>query len=338
MPGLPRRLLARLGVWALFASAATASAQDQATLADPEWRSDQSVYMIAIEALVVEVNEDRSRALGLQYDYTRNDVSDVVEGADLIFGPRFDRVSVPQEFLGVAGFIPHDPTAQLGGAVGFNNQRLPGLGLTLAGLDVSGGVVSARLRTLLDEGEARLSTRPVVLTLDGTATKLNAGNKVPFQQLKANKADQLEVTERQVGVILEVTPTIVDLIAGSVELNLTNVEVSAVKNFVRTSGIDLPAFSESKTATKVTVRSGETVKLSSMKLRRKREVRQGIPYLMKIPLFGFLFGSTETFEERVDVLVFVTPHIVPPGQNLLVPYDFGRARELVERGALERDR
>ena len=54
---------------------------------------------------------------------------------------------------------------------------------------------------------------------------------------------------------------------------------------------------------------------------------------MHIPLLGpLLFSSHERFISSVDILFFITPHIVEPGKNVLLPYDFLHGQDLIREG------
>lgn len=285
-----------------------------------EWRGNADVYMVAIEGLVVEVNEDKTRDLGLHYGFNNNDgIGKVMQGADVLLGRPLTQVQVPtftgnQQGITSTGFQP----------------RLPGLGVTLAGMNVGGGVLSARLRALLDQGEARITTRPIVLARNGTSSSIHVGSTVPYQDVVVATGLPI-VSEHEVGVNLELTPTI-DLPKQTVKLDIKQVEVSSVSNFVTTQNVDRPVINKSDTRSNVTIPSGETYQLSSLKGRRTREIREGIPFLMDIPLLGHLFSSREEVHEGVDILFFVTPHIIPPGKNALLPYDFLHGNELAQQG------
>ncbi len=290
------------------------------------WQNDKDVHMIAIEALVVEVNEDKTRELGIRYSFVRNDVSKVVEGADLIFGPRFTPVLVPTLSPVVTAGLPLSGDATLG-----FTPRLPGLGFTLSGMDINGGVFSARLRALLDRGEARISNRPIVLTLNGKNATFNIGSEVPYQDTTVSgNRENLDVKFEKVGVNVDVSPSILSLQSQVVQLDVKKIEVSSVSNFIRERNVERPVFNKAETRTKISLRSGDTYLMSSLKGRRKIVFREGIPFLMHIPFFGHFFSSREEQIQSVDILFFVTPHIVPPGRNILLPWDFLNQESLVE--------
>ncbi len=51
--------------------------------------------------------------------------------------------------------------------------------------------------------------------------------------------------------------------------------------------------------------------LSEESLRKQRDIsRTGIPFLSKIPVLGYLFGSTTDRMSRTELILMVTPHVV----------------------------
>jgi type II secretory pathway component GspD/PulD (secretin) len=288
-----------------------------------EWQGDPGSFMVAIEILVVEVKENRTRELGLDYGLVRGAGSgSVIEGGSLLLGPPVPSTSVPT-FSGDG----------LGRAtIGFES-RLPGLGVNLVGMDVDGHVFSAKLRALLEQGDARITSRPIVLALHGTPASISVGSEIPYQDVRINGAvEEPVVAFENVGVKMEIVPVVVDLARGALELDVRQIEVSSVSNFITVRQVDRPVFETAGTRTRITMHSGETIQMSSLKGRRSSLSREGIPVLMHIPLIKHLFSSRKEVFESVDILFFLTPHLVPPGRNLLVPYDFAHGKDLVQNG------
>jgi type IV pilus assembly protein PilQ len=288
-----------------------------------EWQGDSTAYMVAMEILVVEINENRTRELGLNYGLARRgDSGSALEGANLLVGPVRPAASVPT-FTGDA----------LGRVTIGSEPRVPGLGVNLVGMDIASHVLSVRLRALLEQGEARITSRPVVLALHGTPASISVGSEIPYQDVRVNaNHEEPVVAFENVGVKMEIVPAVRDLARGVLELDVKQIEVSSVSNFLTVRRVDRPIFETAETRTRITMHSGETIQMSSLKGRRARMVRQGIPVLMHIPVLGHLFSSREEVYESVDILFFLTPHLVPPGRNLLLPFDFSRGRDLVGHG------
>lgn len=280
-------------------------------------RFDPDMHLVAIEALVVEVQEDRARDIGLTYGFSETTIGEdglrqggdgnfVGGQVDLGAGPK--PVSVPIFFTAPEGRTAVDTT-----------DALPGLGISLVGMDIDTWLFSAQLRALLDAGEAVVRTRPIAVALNRTKVRIEATNEVPVQTLKSN---QLHVEFEKVGVKMDVTPTIRRLAPGVVNLNIANIEVSSVASFATTQDIDRPVFNKSNTNTRITLNEGETFVIGGLKTRYQLEKHDQVPILSWIPVLGELFKSHSYVDRNMDVLFFVTPYILRPGQNFLVPFDF----------------
>jgi type II secretory pathway component GspD/PulD (secretin) len=109
---------------------------------------------------------------------------------------------------------------------------------------------------------------------------------------------------------------------GVVTLEIDRLEVSSVSSFITQENIDRPVFNSSETSTKVTLNEGETLIVGGLKTRRVTKFEERVPILGSIPVLGWFFKSVEDVERDVDVLFFITPHILAPGENFLIPADF----------------
>jgi type II secretory pathway component GspD/PulD (secretin) len=289
-------------------------------------RDNPDLHMVAVEALVVEVDEERTSDLGLQYGFNPRmtagdgtvvlDDAGIVDGGNVRLGRPLSPVRVPVLVKSLQGET----------GVGFDSTRLPGLGANLAGMNVGGHVVAARLRALLDEGEAVIRTRPIAVALNGSMVRIETVNNVPY--LDRRDSGKLEINEKRVGIQMTVTPTIEDLRTRLVRLEIHNLRVSSISSFITTENIDRPVVNTSEARSSVTLREGETFVVGGLKTRRRMEMEDRVPVLHRIPLVGFLFKSREEVDRSLDVLFFITPYILKPGQNFLLPFDFRNQKAL----------
>ncbi|MBN2684087.1 MAG: hypothetical protein JXR40_02295 [Pontiellaceae bacterium] len=296
-------------------TATTNAVEDSALPERLRYQDKIDWHMVAIEALVIEVDEERARQLGFNYglstlDSNGGDASSVLDGANVGIGP--------------SAFTPASVatlTEQLDGrtSVGFAN-RMPGLGISLAGMNVDTGVISAELRALVDHGEAIIRTRPVGVALNKTKVKIETVDELPYVDI--NSGGNLNIQKKTVGVKLEVTPYIEPDYPGAVTLDISNIEVSSGSRFMTLQDIDRPVITLSKTKTKVTLREGETFVIGGLKTRRKTVEEKKVPILGHIPVIKWLFTSRHEVVRNVDILFFITPNILEPGENFLLPYDF----------------
>lgn len=288
-------------------------------------QDNPNLHMIAIEALVIEINEERTRDLGLTYGFTEqtrladgtiiNEGPRAFEGGNITLGRRLTPVRVPVLIKGQQGLTD----------IGFQD-RLPGIGVSLVGMNISGAVFSAQLRALLERGDALIRTRPIATALNNTMVRIEAIDEVPYLDRKSNR--NLEVTFDRVGVKVQVKPRIENLRRRIINLDIGQMEVSSVSQFITTEGVERPVFNTSNTNTNVTLNEGETFVVGSLKTRRRTRQFDQVPILGRIPVLGHLFRSRQDLDRNVDVLFFITPYILRPGENFLVPFDFRNQQAL----------
>ena len=134
---------------------------------------------------------------------------------------------------------------------------------------------------------------------------------------------------REVGVVLEVTPTIEKY--NSINLDLKP-KVTEFDGFVEyggpsgtigtgfstatvltPSGILMPIFSVRKVVTQVTIFDGATVIIGGLTREEVKTVNDKIPVLGNLPLIGRFFQSSAESYQKRNLLIFVTASIVSRG-------------------------
>jgi general secretion pathway protein D len=132
-----------------------------------------------------------------------------------------------------------------------------------------------------------------------------------------------EFEEQELGVILEVTPT-VDVNGYVIDLELRPQVVEFIRyddSFGFTTiqdGVEvenkwlMPILSERSVETKVIVWDGETVVLGGMIKEEISTFDDRVPVLGDIPGIGRLFRSSGQSTQKTNLLIFVTARIVDP--------------------------
>ena len=69
-------------------------------------------------------------------------------------------------------------------------------------------------------------------------------------------------------------------------------------------------------ASRVAIRSGESVVLGGLIRDNETEGKSGVPLLMDIPLLGSLFSTTTQASTRTELLIFITPRVMESDQDL----------------------
>lgn len=184
---------------------------------------------------------------------------------------------------------------------------LPGAAITYLGGDVRAVIDALSSRTHVEVVSA-----PKLLALDNHAASLQVGDQVPIVNQTSRgttspDAPIVSVTEyRDTGVILKIKPRIND--ADSVTLDFSQ-EVSGVtKNTV--SDIDSPTIQQRRFQSQIVLREGQTAALGGLMSTKRSRGGSGIPGLSALPGIGGLFGAREDGNDRTEIIVLLTAHIV----------------------------
>jgi type IV pilus assembly protein PilQ len=157
-----------------------------------------------------------------------------------------------------------------------------------------------------------IQAAPSITVMDHREARIQVGERTPLRAIDAgsegsNGAVRATVRTENTGVILQVTPHIV----GNSQVML---ELLAERSNVAAAPSDLGfTFQTQEAETQVLVDDGETAVIGGLTIIEKQKVRAGIPFLMDLPLLGALFRNTLERENKRDLLIMVTPHIVREG-------------------------
>jgi general secretion pathway protein D len=135
-----------------------------------------------------------------------------------------------------------------------------------------------------------------------------------------------DFTVQEVGVTLEVTPTVAadDSIAlnlkpkvtefeGFVEYGGTSVALTGGVTVTVPSGFFQPIFSTREVTTDVTVFDGATVVIGGLTREEVKTIDDKVPVLGSLPLIGAAFRSSGKSVSKRSLMVFVTANLVSPG-------------------------
>lgn len=296
-------------------------------------RLDIPRAQILVEAIIVEVQNNNGKALGMDWLFANEDggygSTNVTKSGTLnnVSQAAF-QTDARQRLVGLA--------AALGGASGgtFGIGRLKTQGTSLSALitalqtQTAANILSTPTLLTMDNHEATITVGQEVPVVTGSYTSTGSGNSSssspgnPFQT----------VSRENVGITLKVTPHISE--GGNVELEL-NQEVSSLvgstSNFDSSSVIT----NERKIETTVVSQDGEVVVLGGLIQDEVQETQRKVPFLGDIPLLGYLFRSTSTSVVKTNLLVFIKPTIIQ-GQERLKDvskekYNFIRKQQLAKR-------
>jgi type II secretory pathway component GspD/PulD (secretin) len=113
------------------------------------------------------------------------------------------------------------------------------------------------------------------------------------------------VSYEDTGIILDVTPHITNN-------NQILLDVHAERSGIQTDIPDVGfTFLKQVGQTRLLLDDGETMVIGGLTLSQVDRSETGIPLLMDLPVLGALFRTTKNQERKTDLIILVTPHIVP---------------------------
>ena len=135
-----------------------------------------------------------------------------------------------------------------------------------------------------------------------------------------------DFTSRNVGVEMEVTPTVEDNdnislllepkvteFEGFVEYGGPSVAISGNSTATVPPGFYQPIFSTREVRTEVTIYDGATVVIGGLVREEVKFVEDKVPFLGDIPLVGRLFRNEGESSLKRNLMIFVTANLVSPG-------------------------
>ena len=197
--------------------------------------------------------------------------------------------------------------------------------------------VLALVEAEASRGNARLLARPNLMTANRQEGTFLAGGEIPVPIAQPGQGGQTFVTisYREFGIRLRFTPEILNdsLITLAVRPEVSSLDYT---NAVLIAGFRVPALRTRRVETTVDVRPNQSLIISGLMSEERERVKNGIPFLMDIPILGSLFSSTRWQSLETELLVVVTPTIVdpnrPPTRNILrlAPDTLLPTREVLE--------
>jgi len=260
---------------------------------------------VYVEALIAEMNADRTDELGFQWA----GVTGVGQAS----------VGGFTNFLGAAPSLAAAVVNPAAAAAASNGLTVAVLGKSITlpnGTTVQS--LGALARAVTSNQLGNILSTPNLLTLDNYQAKIVVGQNVPFitgsftttatvATPTAGAVNPFQTIERKdVGITLRIKPQVSE--GSTVRLEIYQ-EVSDIAPSVLTGASDLITNKRS-IETKVVVDDGATIVLGGLIQNTLNETQQGIPYLSEIPFLGALFRFKSMEKKRTNLMIFLRPVII----------------------------
>ena len=261
---------------------------------------DRPNRQVSIEARFVEATSSFSRSLGIEWGSTV-DASATTGYPTGAFFPNSVGVSggVTQAgsstFFSAAGDSLLVDLAAAGtpaGALAFSLGSIPGL------IDLD-----ARLSAAEAEGWGKIISSPRVTALDNEEASVIQGARVPYTSTSQN-GTQVQFVEANLE--LTVTPHIT-----SDQTVFLDIALSNDRPDFAAAVAGNPSITTKSITTRVLVPDGDTTVLGGVYATAESWSQSRIPGLGSIPILGLLFKNSSKERTQNEMLVFITPRIVP---------------------------
>ncbi|MDF0676231.1 MAG: type IV pilus secretin PilQ [Nitrospira sp.] len=260
---------------------------------------DLEVPQVQIEARIVQADTVYARGLGIQWGFQAGNATptDFFGVSNLIgpFAPAANGAStIPKTFL-------VNLPAQVGGL-----PAVPGIGWTFGKLN---GDFALDMRLSAGEllGLTKVIAAPKITTLDKREAKISQGESIPFQ---TTSLQGTQTTFVDANLELNVTPQITSRDPKEDGKRIL-MRVRATRNAVGArSNPAGPSIDRREATTQVIVRDGETMVIGGVFVDTQANNVQGIPYLSRMPVLGWLFKNKSESVSKQELLIFLTPSII----------------------------
>lgn len=239
---------------------------------------DVPVKQVLIEARMVTVKANVSKELGIRWGVSEYGLAIPEDAGSFVKGMQVDL-----------------PTAAPAGTFSANLARLSD--------DI---LLDLELTALEQENKAEIITSPKIFTSNQQPAYIEQGTEIPYVETAAHGATAVQFKKAVMG--LSVTPQITPNNHVLMELTITQ---NTRGDTVATPTGPAVAIDTQEMSTRVLAKNGETIVLGGIFQEHNLNDDSRVPILGSLPLIGKLFSHQQQRDEKRELMIFVTPTILP---------------------------
>lgn len=256
---------------------------------------DIPIKQVLIEARMVTIRDNIDEQLGIRWGVSGNSL----DGSDQtgVSGSLDGASSIRQGVIGSdAGprLNVNLPVASPAGSIAVQIARL-----------ADGTLLDLELSALERENKGEIVATPRITASNQQTSSIEQGTEIPYVQAASSGATS--VSFKKAVLSLEVTPQITPDNSVILDLNITQ---NARGDTVSTPTGPAVAIDTQQLKTQVTARNGETIVLGGIYQQQVINSVSKVPLLGDLPFIGRAFRTDTSFNEKRELLIFVTPKIV----------------------------
>jgi general secretion pathway protein D len=175
------------------------------------------------------------------------------------------------------------------------------------------------INALATDSKIKVLSSPRLTVRDGKTASMVVGTEVPVITGDVSNSTGVVSTGmvrsfqyRTTGITLVVTPTV--HARGVLSMLITQGVSEPASN--GTSGIDSPIILNRNITTEVIAADGQTIMLGGLIKENDSQTLTKVPWLGDIPILGNLFKNTSKGDNRTELVIMITPHIIRSPQQI----------------------
>ncbi len=264
---------------------------------------DKPTPQILIKANIVETSKNVARDLGIKWGgWTSGNLG----GKESLIATGGS--GAPVGGIGSKGLGANFPA---GTAVGDALTATPLGTLGLMFGTIGGNLLEVELQALQKDSKLNILSSPSITTLDNQKAFTENGEKVPYSTLDTTTSPPTRTVKfEDVVMRLEITPHVIDGKNLKMIIVVKKDEVDPVRKVEGN-----PYIIKKQTQTVLIVKDGETIVISGLTKQRLADGDAGLPWLKDVPVLGYIFKADSKSDAMEEVLIFITPHILPVGKD-----------------------
>jgi general secretion pathway protein D len=275
---------------------------------------------VQVEAIIVEVDVNKSSNLGVQWLLFGQGNSTVPAGIINLPGTGTSIVDLAVAALGVSqgtvtGTTTPGTVPGIAGSSAISSSTI-GTGATVAvGRVVNNGVsFAALIQALRSDGSSNIISTPSLITMNNEEAEVKVTQEIPLitgsfsnttQSVGGTSSPFQTIQREEVGTILKVTPHINE--GNSVQLKIEQEDSSPGAKITDSADIST---NKRSIKTTVLIEDGGIIVLGGLMSDTVTESEDRVPGLGAIPIIGNLFKSRSGSRQKKNLVVFIRPRIM----------------------------
>ena len=173
--------------------------------------------------------------------------------------------------------------------------------------------LGAAINLLNQEGAANIISEPSILCINNKESSIYVGEtrSIKIGTTTTSGGNTNDTFKREdIGLRLKVKPRVSK--DNKVLLNISAV----IEDVASTVTNDQPNTTKKDIFTTAIVNNGESVILGGYIKQKNEKNINKVPFLGEIPLLGSVFSNTTTAKDNINLVIVITPYIVPKSKNI----------------------